>query len=244
MNALWLTLCLLAVEPQKAIVVSGPETAKVSESVRLRLEGLPAVELKKTIEEQLAWISEVVIVVDPPRGSSTTQWSIDKRLTIEVSPFRWSFDMDFKAEVAGDYVVIVDWNKQPFELVHHRIKVGKGGPSPDPLHPSPDEPNPPTPDPNQKPTRVTYVYEKNDNSVPNPVAKALAVINEDGSGCVADEFERHTTDEQGDVPEQYKVALAAALKEGLPCLVVQSGGVVLRVVKEPKTGEQVMEALK
>jgi len=90
--------------------------------------------------------------------------------------------------------------------------------------------------------RVTYVYEKDDTAVPRPVSFALTQLNE--QGIVATELEHETVDGTGEVPEQDKIALAAAKEAGLPALVVQAGEVVVRVVKNPKTEADVMEAVK
>lgn len=114
---------------------------------------------------------------------------------------------------------------------------------------SPTDPNQPAPqtptDPNRKVSQVTYVFEKDTTSVPRPVSLALRRINAESSGfVVATEFEEDTLNALGQVPEQYKIALAEARKAGLPALVVQSGATVLRVLKAPTTEEQVIEASK
>jgi hypothetical protein len=92
-------------------------------------------------------------------------------------------------------------------------------------------------------SKATYVYDKDVNSVPKPVAGALNKINAGGK-IVADEFEIHTTSGSGQTPAQYAKIKEAALKEGLPCLVVMAGQTVHKIVKAPTTEEQVMEALK
>jgi hypothetical protein len=111
--------------------------------------------------------------------------------------------------------------------------------------PTPD-PNPipePSPEPKKKVTMVTYVYEKDQTSVPRPVSLALQQLNAGGS-IVATEFEEDTVDGTGDIPDQYKIALAEARQSGLPALVVQAGNSVVRVIKDPKTAESVLEASK
>jgi len=90
-------------------------------------------------------------------------------------------------------------------------------------------------------TAATYVYEKDDGGVPPPVAAALDKLNRERPGFVASPFEDDTVDGAGETPEQYKVAKDAAKK--LPSLVVQAGTKVLKVVEDPKTLEQVMEAV-
>lgn len=93
--------------------------------------------------------------------------------------------------------------------------------------------------------RVTYVYEKDDTVVPKPVAFALQKLNEDAAkGIIASEFEKDTLNGNGQIPEQYKIALEAAKGAGLPALVVQAGEKVVKIVKNPSTEEHVAEALK
>lgn len=221
------------------MVLSGPDKSHVGSTVRLRLDGLPSVDLAKTMSEQLAWLSQVKIITAAPGGLSDKDYSVDQQLSIKVSPFQWAFSLDFNAKKPGDYVLIVDWNEAPFGLVHHRISVG-GAAQPDPTVP-PDDPDPQPP--STKVTRLTYVYEKDKNSVPRPVAKALADLNADSSaGVSASDFERDVKDGDQEIPDQYKVAVKAADKEGLPCLVAQAGDEVVKVVKDPKTADDVKGA--
>ena len=92
--------------------------------------------------------------------------------------------------------------------------------------------------------QVVYVNEKDDGPVPRPVAGALMEINLNESLKIeATEFESDTVDPDGDVPEQYQAALAAAKEAGLPALVVLAGDTVVKVIKNPSTMEQVMESI-
>ncbi len=86
---------------------------------------------------------------------------------------------------------------------------------------------------------VTYVYEKDQNAVPSAVASGLSRLNE--KGIKANPFDKDEVDGDDQVPDQYKVALAAATKTGLPALVAEAKGKVKKVVKDPKTEEQVLE---
>ena len=93
-----------------------------------------------------------------------------------------------------------------------------------------------------KATAATYVYEKDNGSVPPPVLAALNRLNREKQ-IVATTFDDDTTDGTGAVPDQYKVPLEAATKAGLPSLVVTADKVVLKVVKSPTTEEQVWGAV-
>lgn len=93
--------------------------------------------------------------------------------------------------------------------------------------------------------RVTYVYEQRDNNVPGPVSFALDRLNKEYKDVIATSFEEDTLDGDDEVPDQYKIALAAAQNVGLPALVIQAGTTVVRVLKDPKTEAEVMnEVLK
>lgn len=93
-----------------------------------------------------------------------------------------------------------------------------------------------------KPAAATYVYEKDDTAVPAAVHAAIHTLNQ--QGIVATLFEDDIVDGAGETPEQYKVPLAAAREAGLPALVVTGGGKVIRVVKDPRTEQDVMEAVR
>lgn len=93
--------------------------------------------------------------------------------------------------------------------------------------------------------RVTFVYEKDDADVPKPVSFALDRLNKEYKDVIATSFEEDTLDGDDEIPDQYKIALAAAQKVGLPALVIQAGATVVRVLKDPKTEAEVMnEVLK
>ncbi len=97
------------------------------------------------------------------------------------------------------------------------------------------------PAPTVKATQATFVYEKDEHNIPLPVLAALNALNR--RGIVAATFDDDVVDGTGEVPEQYKIALAEARKEGLPLLVVQAGPTVVKVVKSPKTEAEVLEAV-
>lgn len=88
--------------------------------------------------------------------------------------------------------------------------------------------------------RVTYVYEKDNNIAPKPVAYALHRLNTEYENVIATQFEDDSTDGDDDIPDQYKIALEAAKKAGLPALVIQAGPTVVKVLKAPQTEAEVM----
>ena len=91
-------------------------------------------------------------------------------------------------------------------------------------------------------TAVVYTFEKDESGVPSPVFVALDKLNRQGVMATVDEVD--TTDGTQDVPAQYKVCRPAAKAAGLPALVTLAGDKVKRVVKDPKTEQQVLEAAK
>lgn len=94
----------------------------------------------------------------------------------------------------------------------------------------------------QKPDTVTYVFEKSDSPMPSYVTTAFNKLNR--SGIVATYYEKDTKDGSDETPEQYKVPLEAAQSAGMPALVVLAYDKVVRVVKEPKTEQEILEAAK
>lgn len=106
-----------------------------------------------------------------------------------------------------------------------------------PAPPKPDPPKPDPPDPTDTVTRATYVYEREDQTVPRPIHAALAKLNQ--SGIQATAIDQDARDGTGEIPSQYARALAAAKQAGLPCLVVERGDSV-QAIKNP-TAEQILE---
>jgi hypothetical protein len=91
-------------------------------------------------------------------------------------------------------------------------------------------------------TAAVYVYEKDESPVPAYVASALNKLNRERK-IVATLFEADQYDGQGQVPEQYRLALQAARKAGMPAIVAMAGTTVLRVVTKPASEAAVMEAV-
>ena len=101
---------------------------------------------------------------------------------------------------------------------------------------------PPVTPPTTKVDRVTYIYEKDENPIPPAVAATLYKLNKGGE-IIAAAHEVDATDGDGDTPDQFKIAIKAAKKYGIPCLVVQAGDTVKVVSKSPQTEQDVLEAV-
>ena len=91
-------------------------------------------------------------------------------------------------------------------------------------------------------TAAVYVYEKDQTAVPTGVVVGLNRLNRD-RGIVATLLEADTVDGTGEIPEQYRPALAAAQVDGLPALVVLSGSTVLSIVKSPTDPDAIARAV-
>lgn len=91
-------------------------------------------------------------------------------------------------------------------------------------------------------TAATYVYEKDDTAVPNPVRAALDKLNR-REGFIATAEDDDAVDATGAIADQYKVPFATAKTSGIPVLVVTAGDTVLKIVKDPKTEEDVLQAV-
>lgn len=134
-------------------------------------------------------------------------------------------------------VVIREGNK----LGQVRGKTTIGKVAPPPVVVDPDKPPPVVVDPTVKADKATYVYEKDSGGVPPAVMAGLNKLNREKK-ILATVLEDDPQNGTGSVPEQYKLAHAEARKAGVPALVVESAGKLLRVVKAPTTTEQVLEA--
>lgn len=98
------------------------------------------------------------------------------------------------------------------------------------------------PEPSLPATSATYVYDYPDMAVPKGVSTGINRLNRERN-IRATLFEEGSRDGDGDVPDQYKLALKAANEAGLPAFVVQAGDKVLVVVKDPRTETAIVEAV-
>lgn len=99
------------------------------------------------------------------------------------------------------------------------------------------KPSPPPVEP-VKVTAGVYTFDDKKHSVPPPVSAAMDKLNRDGIVATLDEVD--TTDGTGDVPDQYKVSRPAAVAAGLPSWVLLAGNKVFKVVKDPRTEEDIL----
>lgn len=91
-------------------------------------------------------------------------------------------------------------------------------------------------------TAAVYVYEKDASAVPVGVTVGLNRLNRERK-IVATLLEADSTAGGGDVPDQYRDALAAATASGLPALVVLSGSTVLSVTPAPTDADAIVRAV-
>jgi len=82
--------------------------------------------------------------------------------------------------------------------------------------------------------RVTFIYEKDESVPPRDVQAALRDLN--ANGILAAAIDDDVVNGDGDVPEQYAIALTAAAGK-IPCLVVQAGDKVLKVIEDPTAAD-------
>lgn len=107
----------------------------------------------------------------------------------------------------------------------------------------PATPTTPTvPAPTTPATSAIWVYEKSQHTLPPPVLYALNRLNRERN-IDATLYEQPEGEFVEKASPKYKAILAAAQQVGLPALVVISGSVVIKVVKDPKTEQQVLEAV-
>lgn len=121
------------------------------------------------------------------------------------------------------------------------VKVGGVAPQPPPVEP--DKPSPVEPTPSiDKATAATYVYEKDEGAVPSGVLVGLDRLNREKK-ITASAVDVDVVDGNGETPDQFKAAFAAAREHGLPVLIVTAGDKVIRTVAKPATESQVWEAV-
>jgi hypothetical protein len=220
--------------------LTGPSAGSVGSPVTIVVSGLPTVDLTATVGEQTVWVESIRFDVSAPAGAEI---ELEKELSMSVSPWAWRLRLTLTPGRPGTYLIVCDWNQEPYGLAMHRVEVG--GPSPPPVVVppvvTPDPTDPPLP---SRPTAAVYIYEKDQTSPPRPVQAALDRLSAGDSGIVGSMFEQDATTGTGAVPAQYREALTAARAAGLPVLVVMAGQAVLRVVKNPLTSEAVEEAVK
>jgi hypothetical protein len=120
--------------------LTGPVEVLPGETVTVIVHGLPAVDLALPIGEQTAWIETLRIVLDTPGAAI----DVDKELSMTVAPWGWRLRVSWTADEPGVYLLVCDWNQEPFGLALHRVTIR--GPPPTPPVP-PDPPTPPTPTP-------------------------------------------------------------------------------------------------
>jgi len=91
-------------------------------------------------------------------------------------------------------------------------------------------------------TAAVYVYEKDASAVPVGVTVGLNKLNRERK-IVATLLEADPDDGTGEIPDQYREALAAATASGLPALVVLSGSTVLSVTPAPTDPDEIARAV-
>ena len=142
------------------------------------------------------------------------------------------------------FYAVTQWPPGDAEASVLVVEIHPAKDSPPVITPKPPvEPEKPVDPPVKPATAAHYIYEKDKTAPPAQVLVALDKINREKK-IIANDFDQNIVDGTGQVPDQYKVSIPAAIAAGLPALVVMSGDVVLRVVKDPRTTEAVLEAVR
>jgi hypothetical protein len=136
--------------------LTGPAETSAGQQVTIIVHGLPSVDLTATVGDQTAWVETLRFAMSGPDGAEVT---LDKELSMTVAPWGWRLRVSFVPPVNGVYVLVCDWNQEPYGLALHRMLVGPR-PPPGPT-PPPDPPKPPTPG---TVARVVIVEESGDRT--------------------------------------------------------------------------------
>ena len=143
------------------LAIVGPATGEIGKPVTLSITGLPPVDLKKTVGEQIEWVK--LLRFDGSAPDEARPATLEKELALGVNPLGWTLRVTVTAPTAGVYVVVCDWNEPPYGLALHRLTVGGDMP------PVPDDPIPPPPpppdDPVPPPTAGLHVIVVDDENV-------------------------------------------------------------------------------
>lgn len=195
----------------------------------------------------------VVLDASESTGATAYKWVLIGAPSSSYAPFDGGKLCVFARGVAGEYTFVLvvagpDKDGKLAVAVAEKKIIVRGALPPQPNPPPGPGPNP-SPNPTPNPSKITaaiYVYEKSQSAVPRPVAAAISRLNVDRSagGFSGSIVEQDVVTGGGTVPKQYAPAIEAAKKEGLPALVIMAGEAVVKVVKNPTTEEQVMEAAK
>lgn len=125
----------------EGLTISGPSEAKVGQTVRVTVSGLPKF---ATMEDLYAF--SLKVEMDKGPGCECV---LEQTLAYDLTRQSWKLMLDFQAEMPGTYVLIVV-DCRTCTVLNHRVVVGGTPPQPDP------EPDP-EPDPNPGPTPTDFV---------------------------------------------------------------------------------------
>ncbi len=123
------------------ITITGPIEADIGQTIQLRIDGLPKVDMTAPFAETVEWFErdDLVLLFSVPSDSNAV---LDESLTMTVRPFRWRYQLEFNADRPGAYVLVANWKyENTDQLLLHRIEAGGIPPDPDP-----DDPVPPPTD--------------------------------------------------------------------------------------------------
>lgn len=190
-------------------------------------------------------VSGDLVILEATQSTGTKYlWKLlesDKSFLAVDNNLKCVFAAGVDVERTFHFVLVVAGNNAnggpEVDITTHDLVVKPRNPTLPPSNPTDPPTNP------SKVTRVTYIYEKDNNPIPKYIEKALQLINGEYSGVVASIFEQNTTNLRGETPTQYQISLEAAKKAGIPCLVIQYADKTTKVLS-PKTVEEVMEEVK
>lgn len=208
-------------------ILAGDLAASASLAGTIEVEDRDPIVLTADVEVPDGWSSLVEWDVDKP--AKGREFENGSKLCI------WAPPGQHEVTLAVTMAKVVDGAIQ-FKKQKKVYVLKVRGP---PDQPEPSQPSQPTTT-DKKVTQVTYVYERTESTVPGSVQTLFRQLN--GRGVLATAVDDDTITGTGQIPEQYRVAFAAAKEAGLPCLVVQSGDVVLKAVRSPTAAD--LEALK
>jgi hypothetical protein len=159
---------------------------------------------------------------------------LEKELSMSVSPWAWRLRLTLTPPAAGTYLIVCDWNQEPYGLAMHRVEVA-GQVTPPP---------PPPPPPDRVADQVTIVVESQDQMT----AEQIEIVNGQevraAAQAAGQTFRAVDRDVTGPDAAHVQHAIAASKNEPLPRVVFSKAGQVIAQAPLPATVAAMVELIR
>lgn len=140
----YLSLLLLLIgSTTYAQTLEGPKVGTVGVPVVVKVLGLPKLDLDKPVKENLKWRDSLSLTLNAPGDPAETP-KLKSNIGIDYLDSSFDVSISFVPIKPGTYILISDWNEDPYQL--HTLRIEISGNNPDINPPVPDvvppDPNP------------------------------------------------------------------------------------------------------